>query len=244
MEAQPLEIEQPVDKKLVDRKPLSPCSETDSDDFNPADDYRALSTPAIAALAMGILSALALLDWFLLLIPLSAIALGFVALRQLKRRPEEYTGRNLALAGIALALLFGVGGASWLGYTYAMEVPDGYSRISYADLQPYQGDPPDRPPQEAQALDGKEVFIKGYVYPGQLQDGITRFLLVRDQGECCFGGNPKITDRVLVSLSDPKGFRFSNKLFKVAGVFHVMPPVAAVDAKGAVLYRLDDAQLR
>jgi acetyl-CoA carboxylase alpha subunit len=48
----------------------------------------------------------------------------------------------------------------------------------------------------------------------------------------------------LVSLSNPKGFRFSNKLFKVAGVFHVMPPARAIDAKGAVLYRLDDATLR
>jgi hypothetical protein len=246
VETRPLEIEEnPLDEKLADQNGVTSSSQIDcADDYDPADDYRALSTAAVASLALGILSALALLDWALVLIPIAALALGLLALRQINRRRDEYTGRKLAIAGSGLALVFGIAGISWLSYTYATEVPDGFNRISYADLQPYQGDPPDRPPNEAQALEGKEVFIKGYVYPGERQDGITRFLLVRDQGECCFGGNPKVTDRILVSLSNPKGFRFSNKLFKVAGVFHVMPPAQAIDAKGAVLYRLDDATLR
>ncbi len=250
VETRPAEIEENlVDEKLVDQNGLSSSDVADfaddiTDDYDPADDYRALSTPAVASLALGILSALALLDWLLLLIPVAALALGLLALRQISQRREEYTGRKLAIAGTGLALVFGIAGAGWLSYSYATEVPEGYNRISYADLQPYQGDPPDRAPIEAKALEGKQVFIKGYVYPGQRQEGITRFLLVRDQGECCFGGNPKVTDRILVSLNDPKGFRFSNKLFKVAGMFHVMPPESAVDAKGAVLYRLDDATLR
>jgi hypothetical protein len=246
VDTRPAEIaESTFDERLPDEQESLPSDgDNVADDYDPADDYRALSTPAVASLALGILSALALLDWALVLIPIAALALGLLALRQINRRRDEYTGRKLAVAGSGLALVFGIAGISWLSYTYATEVPAGFNRISYADLQPYQGDPPDRPPNEAQSLDGKEVFIKGYVYPGERQDGITRFLLVRDQGECCFGGNPKVTDRILVSLNNPKGFRFSNKLFKVAGVFHVMPPARAIDAKGAVLYRLDDATLR
>ena len=88
------------------------------------------------------------------------------------------------------------------------------------------------------------MFIKGYVYPGQRQYGITQFLLVRDQGSCCFGGNPKVTDRILVKLSDQEGLAFSSKLFKLAGTFHVTDPRDAPDAKGVVFYHLDDAQLR
>ncbi len=58
-------------------------------------------------------------------------------------------------------------------------------------------------PPSALALEGKKIFIKGYIYPGREKDGIRQFLLVRDQGDCCFGGNPKITDRIQVTLDDP-----------------------------------------
>ena len=102
------------------------------------------------------------------------------------------------MAGIVLAVIFWGVGAGRQFYIYATEVPEGYERISYADLQPQPDEPPDRVPPDAKALDGKKVFIKGYVYPGQRQYGITQFLLVRDQGSCCFGGNPKVTDRILV----------------------------------------------
>ena len=131
-----------------------------------------------------------------------------------------------------------------MSYIYATEVPEGFERIDYSVLQPLPDEPPDRVPPDAKSLDGKKVFIKGYVYPGQRQYGITQFLLVRDQGSCCFGGNPKVTDRVLVQLSDPEGLAFSSKLFKLAGTFHVTDPRDAPDAKGVVFYHLEDAELR
>lgn len=214
------------------------------DDYNPADAYRALSTAAVAALALGVLSVLAVLDWWLGLIPFVAILLGIVALRKIRGQPDELTGRGVAIGGIVLAALFWIGGCGWLGYVRATEVPNGYARVDYSLLQPQPDDPPDSIPPEAKALDGKQIFIKGYVYPGMQKDGITEFLLVRDQGSCCFGGNPKITDRIQVSLSGSKGFEFSQGLFKVAGTFHVTPPKQAVDAKGVVFYHLDEAMLR
>ena len=148
------------------------------------------------------------------------------------------------MVGIVAALLFGSTGMARQYYEYATEVPEGYARISYAELQPPEGERTDMVPSDAMALDGKKVFIKGYVYPGQKMQGITQFLLVRDQGTCCFGGNPKITDRIQVALGDPHGFAFSNGVFKVAGTFHVTPPSRAVDAGGAVFYHLDEAMLR
>jgi hypothetical protein len=123
-------------------------------------------------------------------------------------------------------------------------VPEGFERIDYSVLQPLPDDPPNKVPPDALGLDGKKVFIKGYVYPGQRQYGITQFLLVRDQGSCCFGGNPKVTDRILVRLSDSQALTFSSKLFKLAGTFHVTKPSDAPDAKGTVFYNLDEAELR
>src|SRR5262245_56141750 len=219
--------------------------DVEADDYDPAAEYRALCTPAVASLVLGVLSGLAFLDVWLGLIPCAALLLGFVALRKIRASPEEYTGRTLATLGIVLAAVLWVGGGAWQYYVFASELPDADTmRISYAELQPEEGERRDQIPADAMALDGKKVLIKGYVYPGTRQYGITQFLLVRDQGSCCFGGNPKITDRIEVSLSDPNGFKFSGGMFKVAGVFHIMPSSKAVDAVGMVCYRLDEAMLR
>lgn len=214
-------------------------------DYDPADDYRALSAAAVSAFALGLLSPLAFLDPWLGLVPVAALMLGFVALRQIGKRPEEFTGKKLAVVGIASALAFLISGGVYQSYVYSNELPGpDFVRASYAQLQPYEGDPPLKLPPEALDLNGKNILIKGYVFPGQRQSGITQFLLVRDQGDCCFGGNPKITDRILVSLKDPKGFDFSGKLFKVAGEFHIEQPMQAADAQGIVLYHLANAELR
>jgi hypothetical protein len=95
-------------------------------------------------------------------------------------------------------------------------------------------------PPSALELEGKHVFIKGYLYPGREKDGIKQFLLVRDQGDCCFGGNPKITDRIQVTLAGPLRVSYQTRLFKVGGKFHVAPMDQATGgAKGGVFYHLD-----
>ena len=88
-------------------------------DDNPADDYRELSTAAVASLALGVLSPLAIFDWWLGLIPLAGCALGTVALIRIRSHRGEYTGEILAWAGMVLAGLFWVGGIARLSYVYA-----------------------------------------------------------------------------------------------------------------------------
>ena len=51
-------------------------------------------------------------------------------------------------------------------------------------------------------LDGKKVFIKGYMYPSSQMTGIREFVLCRDNGTCCFGGQPRLTDMIRVKLKD------------------------------------------
>ena len=78
--------------------------------------------------------------------------------------------------------------------------------------------------------------------------GIRKFLLVRDSGTCCFGGDPAITDRIQVTLSDPEGMRYKTGVCKVAGVFRLKPkPKVEGTQKGiprGLYYHLDEAQVR
>jgi hypothetical protein len=176
-------------------------------------------------------------------VPILGTVLGSVALRDIARRPEALTGRPLAIAAILVSAVALVGGLSRLAMVYAAELPEGFARLSYAELQPLPGDPADAVPDTARAADGRDVLLKGFMYPGKQTHGIRQFLLVRDQGDCCFGGNPKITDRVLVQLAETVGIDFTPRLVKIAGRFHVRP-AGAPEIGGGVVYHLEDARLR
>jgi hypothetical protein len=203
------------------------------------ENYRALSTSAVASLIVGLLSPLAILDWTLVAIPLIGIPLSIMALVKVSRHRAELTGTALARIGLVLSLLFAVLGPARLTYDYVSELPAGYTRVSYAELQPDETQSGQLVPPAALALEGQKIFIKGYVYPGREKDGIRKFLLVRDQGECCFGGNPKVTDRILVTLEDPLRLSYESRIHKLGGTFHVEARNSAIDgAKGGVFYHL------
>jgi hypothetical protein len=201
--------------------------------------YRSLSTAAVAGLIVGLLGWLAILDWVLVFIPALGVVLCAFAWRKVARHRDELTGDGLARAGFVLSLVFLIAGPGWLTYEYVTEVPEGYRRIGYAELQPDPAEVGQVVPPWAMQLEGKQVFIKGYVYPGREKDGIRQFLLCRDQGDCCFGGNPKITERIEVTLVDPLRLTYEPRIHKVGGVFHVEPQsTAAGGAVGGVLYHL------
>ncbi len=212
---------------------------------NDYEQYRALSTAAVASLIVGLLSPLAILDWSLVAVPVVGVLVSLLAIVTVRRNRAELSGETLARAGLALSLLFGVIGPGWLGYVYATELPPGYERISYAQLQPDDAQRGQIVPPEALALEGKKVFIKGYVYPGNRTDGIQEFLLVRDQGDCCFGGNPKITERIRVKLDEPLRLTYKPRLHRLGGVFHVEAKDEAIDnAAGGLLYHLQADYLK
>ena len=77
---------------------------------------------------------------------------------------------------------------------------------------------------------------------GTLKDGIRTLILVHDKGTCCFGGNPKLTDRILVALKPGHTFTYTDHLQKLAGRFQVRPG-KAIDVDGEVVYQLDDAEI-
>jgi len=209
------------------------------------EDYRTLSSAAVASLLLGLLSGVAFINPWLAALPLLGMIAGVWALIQVSRRSDELTGSGLAWIGVALSVFCLFGGLGSAAYIYATEVPPGYTRISYVELQPEEGVRGQLFPQRAQELDGQKIFIKGYIFPGSTtKSGIRQFLLVRDQGDCCFGGNPKITDRIQVTLKDPLRLTFNTRVNKVAGVFRLQPVQNAVDAGGAVFYHLEADHLK
>jgi hypothetical protein len=219
-----------------------------SDEHEYLASYRVLSSSAVASCVLGALAAGNLLSFeyglALGIVPILAVLLGARALWVISSSPEEFTGRRLAVAGLTMGGVFLLLGWGMAGFVYATEVPDGYERIGYEQLQPDPESPGQIMPPSAMELDGKRVFIKGYVYPGAQTRGIKQFLLCRDNNQCCFGGNPKLTDRILVQLADPLRLEFSTRVQKLAGTFRIKPGLAIDGAEGGVLYQLEADYLK
>jgi hypothetical protein len=71
------------------------------------DKYRALSGLAIAGLALGVLSVVALIDPRAAVVSGAGVLASGLALWRIARRGAELTGRKAAVAGLLLSLLFG-----------------------------------------------------------------------------------------------------------------------------------------
>ena len=104
-----------------------------------AQEYRALSAAAMTCLFLALLSVFSLLSIYLLAIPVLGILVGVYALMQIKQRSAELTGRGFAIAGITVSCVLFVLSLSYAAYVYATEVPEGYQRIDYSQLQPEEG---------------------------------------------------------------------------------------------------------
>lgn len=203
--------------------------------------YRTLSFSAIVALVFGVISiptaVAASMNPFLLIFPFSGTLIGVYAFLKIRNRTDEFTGVGVAKTGLMLSTVLLFGGATFASYVYATEVPDGFSRISFSDLQPDPKRPDIRHSPTAEEIQGKDVFIKGYVYPDDQLGDIKRFILVPDMGTCCFGGQPKLTDMVQVTLEDPHRVQYSMFRKSLAGKFQLANATAA--KVGHVIYHLD-----
>src|SRR5947207_11805007 len=76
--------------------------------------YVAVNHTAIAAVLLGLASALAFFGWLLLVVPVVGIIFAIVAIRQINDSSGTQTGRGLAYVGLLFCLLLG-GGAIFMG---------------------------------------------------------------------------------------------------------------------------------
>lgn len=199
--------------------------------------YRAIPTGAIIGLLLGlaavstVITAANSIEACLLVtpIPVLGLFLSLRALAKIRREHEQYTGTTLALAGAALSLIFLVGGVSYGGYVYATEVPNGYSRLTFLDLKPDELQ--ERAGQivspEIAAMAGKKIFIKGYIRPGSapVRTGIDKFLLVRDNNQCCFGDLSKVNyyGQMAVQITSDHRVTDSLQLLRMGGILEIHP---------------------
>lgn len=186
--------------------------------------YRKLSIPAVLSVVCAVLSVLTVLGWMFLAIPLAGIYLAYRGWRQILRAPEETTGLVLVRVGFVLSLLLFVAGGSYLIHAYKNSVPPGYERLSWEMLKPDQDKPNERVSAKARELDGKRVFIRGFIYPTKKIVGIRRFTLVPTQGHCQFCSSKILATEMLhVQTAGDLTVEYRNHMVGVGGLLRVLP---------------------
>lgn len=120
------------------------------------------------------------------------------------------------------ALLFGV-----LSLTAAWAQTKGDGKIkdlTFDDIKfdMKKGDPFERSllTKKVEDLNGSTIRIRGYMLPSFQQKGISQFVLVRDNMQCCFGPGAALCDCIMVDLKGTTT-TFTVKPVAVEGTFKI-----------------------
>ncbi len=89
-------------------------------------------------------------------------------------------------------------------------------------------------------LFGNRIKIRGYMYPTLKRRGLTGFVLVRDNQECCFGPGAALFDCIRVQMHPDKTAEFSIRPIAVEGVFK-FEEFSDVDGTTRAIYMLEQA---
>ena len=89
-------------------------------------------------------------------------------------------------------------------------------------------------------FEGKRIKIRGFIRPSFKQTGIEKFILVRDNQECCFGPGAMIYDCMIVGLTRGTATEFTTRPITVEGDFY-LKEFEGPDGKLWAIYRLRNA---
>lgn len=92
--------------------------------------------------------------------------------------------------------------------------------------------------RQIEDLVGKPVRIRGYIFPPFQQTGLTQFVLVRDNMECCFGPGAALYDCIVVDMKAGRSTDYTTRPVTVEGVFDIQE-VLDPDGKHLAIYHLD-----
>jgi len=92
-------------------------------------------------------------------------------------------------------------------------------------------------------LERQRVRIRGYILPSFQQSGLTQFVLVRDNQECCFGPGAALHDCVVVRMRPGRSAEFSIRPVAVEGLFRV-EELRGPDGRHLAIYALDGERVR
>jgi hypothetical protein len=98
-------------------------------------------------------------------------------------------------------------------------------------------------PRRVTDLERGRIRIRGYILPSFQQTGLSQFVLVRDNMECCFGPGAALYDCVVVRMQPGKTANFSIRPVAVAGTFR-LEELRGPDGKHLAIYALDGEDVR
>ena len=92
-------------------------------------------------------------------------------------------------------------------------------------------------------LHNMPVRIRGFILPSFQQTGLTQFVLVRDNMECCFGPGAALYDCIVVEMQPGKSTDFTTHPVAVEGTFTIHELRSPEDRCMAV-YHLEGEKVR
>jgi hypothetical protein len=102
---------------------------------------------------------------------------------------------------------------------------------------------PDLLPKRVTALEETRIRIRGYILPSFQQTGLTQFVLVRDNMECCFGPGAALYDCIVVRMEPGKSADFSIRPVAVQGTFRLQE-LRGPDGNHLAIYAMDGEDVR
>ena len=196
-------------------------------------DYRPVPMLASISLFLGIASFLALLGLFGLVVALVGMLIGALTLLRIRLARGVLGGQALAGVGLALSVVFFCTGA-WFQYSdYVSELPPGYERVNfpreiaekkfvYALDEESQTMRRELHP-DVERFEDQKIFVKGYMWQTKRIHGLDEFILLKDNGECCFGGDPAAHDMMLVRMQEGQTVDYMGGMIAVAGILRCYP---------------------
>jgi hypothetical protein len=111
-------------------------------------------------------------------------------------------------------------------------------KMGFFDFDDHNGTIDNVPP-DYRKLDGKEVALEGFIAPTSVSgDQINNFELVYNVAKCCYGGPPKVQERVFAHV--PNGaIEYTSDEIRIIGTLHVVLNKDSDTGKITTVYTMD-----
>lgn len=96
---------------------------------------------------------------------------------------------------------------------------------------------------EHNQLNKRRVSLSGYIRPSSKQSGITKFVFVRDNLECCFGPGAALFDCVLVKLEKGQSADYTVRPVTIEGDFYIKEFIGP-NGKVWAVYRMKNGRVK
>ncbi len=207
-------------------------------------EYVPMTPLAPVAALLGLGGLVVFYDFLGVPVAVFALILSLVAVRNIRKSEGAVGGKGLAMIGLALSSLSVIGGTAKFAVDYSTECPEGYERVNFprqiAEREFFYIGRKRAIQPDVQELLDRKIFLKGYMYQTRSTRNRRDFVLLKDSGECCFGGDPAPNDMIQVSLADDlPAVNFSAfQMVSVAGILRADPAAP----EGQAVYTMEADQ--